>query len=314
VRSPATPEALTIIRFKMMVPMVNDNHPYWPGEKQFALCLTHDVDRVDKRWWQCAYYFLRNRDPYQLKSLVTKKKERPFWNFERIMDIERERGVRSTFFFLNETKKANLLKPSSYALSFGYYDIDEPAIVDVIKALDTGGWEIGVHGSYDSYLNRELLIKEKEALERIVGRPVRGVRQHFLNLRVPETWKLQAEAGFKYDSSFGFRDRVDFRDSKIRPFHPLDNDFLVIPMVVMDGPLFQHSERIEDAWTKCASMIRQAEEQGAVLTILWHNNRFNDQEFPGQAGVYKRIIQECQDRGAWVATAGEVYQWCTSQS
>jgi peptidoglycan/xylan/chitin deacetylase (PgdA/CDA1 family) len=289
--------------------MVNENLPPWPNEKKFALCLTHDVDRVDKKWWQCAYYFFKHRDPYQLKSLLTKKKERPFWNFERIMEIESKYGVRSTFFFLNETKKANLLKPSTYSLSFGYYKIDDPRIVGIIRALDSDGWEIGVHGSYDSYLNKDLLRKEKATLEGILGKPVLGIRQHYLNLSIPRTWELQAREGFRYDSSFGFRDKVGFRDDKLRPYRPLDDELLEIPMTIMDGPLFASSRNNEEAWEKCKRLIDQAQNQSALLTILWHNNRFNDKEFPGQTEIYEKIIKECQSRGAWVATGEEIYRW-----
>lgn len=284
--------------------------PQWPSGKRFALCLTHDVDRVDKRWWQCAYYFLKRRDLYQVRSLFTKGRERPYWNFEDIMNIERRNGVRSTFFFLNETKKRNLLKPSTYPLTFGYYDVNDPRIVEVIRALDSGGWEIGVHGSYDSYLSRTLLATEKAVLERVLGKAVLGVRQHHLNLSVPRTWELQKEVGFKYDSTFGYRDRVDFRDDRCHPFRPLNDGFLVLPMAIMDGPLFQTSKSSEEAWGRCKDMIDQAESRGGLLTVLWHNNRFNDKEYPGQAAIYERIIRACIDRGAWVATGDMIYRWC----
>jgi peptidoglycan/xylan/chitin deacetylase (PgdA/CDA1 family) len=286
---------------------------YWPSGSKFALCLTHDVDRVDKTWWQCAYYLLKKRDPYQLRSLVNRKKERPFWNFERIMEIERKHGVRSTFFFLNETKRAQPLRPSTYPLAFGNYDINDPRVVSVIRELDAGGWEIGVHGSYDSYLRQDLLVKEKDVLEKILGKPVLGIRQHYLNLDIPATWELQAEAGFKYDSSFGWRDKVDFRDGKDRPFRPFGNGLLEIPMTIMDGPLFASGEGVEEAWKRCQKLIDRAEERGGLLTILWHNNRFNDNEYPGQTGIYERIIEECQRRGAWVTTGGKVYRWCTGR-
>jgi len=55
----------------------------WPDGKRFALCLTHDVDRVDKAWWHCAYYFWNTRSVYHLKSLFTRGKDRPYWNFEK---------------------------------------------------------------------------------------------------------------------------------------------------------------------------------------------------------------------------------------
>jgi peptidoglycan/xylan/chitin deacetylase (PgdA/CDA1 family) len=281
----------------------------WPDGRTFALCLTHDVDRVDKSWWHCAHGFLKTRDPYHLRSLVTRSKERPFWNFEKIMALEDQLGVRSTFFFLNESKPLVPYRPSTYALSLGYYDINDPRVVDVIGELDAGGWEVGMHGSYDSYLSGELLSKEKIALETILDKKVLGVRQHFLNLEVPRTWELHQEVGFAYDASFGLCDRVDCREGRDLPFYPLGRGLLEIPLTIMDGPLFATSKDTEDAWSKCINLIDRTEQRGGLVTALWHNYTFNDQEHPGQIDVYRRVIEECKERGAWVATCEEISRW-----
>lgn len=279
----------------------------WPDDKKFALCLTHDVDRVDKFWWHCAYYFAKTGRAYHLKSLLTKGKERPYWNFEKIMDIEEKHGVRSTFFFINETKKLEILKFNTFKLALGNYDLNSPRIKKIIKKLDDCEWEIGVHGSYDSYNNKELLAWEKRELEVLIGKPVVGIRQHYLRLEIPETWKIQQEVGFKYDASFGFRDRVEFRDGKFLPFKPIGGDFVAIPLAIMDGPLFAFSTNLQDAWFKCEKMINLAEKTGAILTVLWHNNRFNDYEYPGQMKIYERIIEESKKRDAWIGNCREVY-------
>jgi len=287
-------------------------HIHWPDNRKFALCLTHDVDRVQKKWWHCAYYLLKTGNPYHLVSLFNKGRERPYWNFDKIVEIEKNFGVFSTFFFLNETKRVDILKPSSYKLTFGNYNIKDPDIVEVIKTLDSGGWEIGVHGSYDSYLNKELLLTEKATLERILGKSVLGIRQHFLNLEIPRTWELQCAVGFKYDVTFGSRDKVGFRDEMDIPFRPLDiPQFLAIPLTIMDGPLFEHSDNVEDAWRKCKELIVEAEGRGALLTVLWHNNAFNEEEYPGRAGLYEKIIQECKTRGAWIARCCDIFEWCS---
>jgi peptidoglycan/xylan/chitin deacetylase (PgdA/CDA1 family) len=216
--------------------------------------------------------------------------------------------VRSTFFFLNESKKLEILRPETYALALGNYDLRD--IEMTIRSLDIGGWEIGVHGSYDSCREARLLEKEKRELEEIVGKPIIGIRQHYLNLEVPETWELQSKAGFKYDSSFGSNDGIGFRDNKIRPFRPLSNEFLEIPLTIMDGPLFESSSNLEDAWRKCEDLIGRAESEAGLLTVLWHNNRFDDREYPGQGRIYERIIEECKRRKAWIATAGDIWSWC----
>lgn len=277
----------------------------WPDGKKFALCLTHDVDRVRKQWWHCLYYFAKTKKVHHLECLFTREEE-PYWNFERIMDIEERYGVRSTFFFLNERKRVEVFKPYTYPIAFGSYDISDPAVARIIRELSKGGWEVGVHGSYDSYLDRNLLAEEKKRLEDVLGGPVHGIRQHYLNLKIPDTWELQRDVGFKYDASFGYRDRVGFREGRDQPFRPLGNGFLVIPLTIMDGPLFASSASVGEAWSKCKELIDYCEENGALLTVLWHSNRFNEKEWPGQEVVYGKIIEECQRRSAFIGRAKDI--------
>jgi len=97
----------------------------------------------------------------------------------------------------------------------------------------------------------------------------------------------------------------------MKPFQPFhDSDFLVIPLTIMDGPLFQMNSSPADAWLRCQELIDVAERNQGVLTVLWHNNRFNDREYPGQSGVYEKLIVECKKRGALIARCCDVYSWC----
>ena len=137
---------------------------FWPDGKKFAVCLTHDVDRVHKSY-QYITHFVRNigRGDFrsamnQITSVARKLHgEEPYWNFDRIMEFERNLGVKSTFFFLNEQKKVCVL-PNEWKLYWGRYDIKDKRIVEVIKKLNAEGWEIGVHGSYNSYRNLEMTV------------------------------------------------------------------------------------------------------------------------------------------------------------
>lgn len=279
-----------------------------PDGENFAVCLTHDVDRV-KKTYQAITHFLMDGRAYHLTSIFSTSN--PYWTFDKIMEIEEKHNVRSTFFFLNESKRLNLFKPSTYKLTLGRYNIHNQKIIEVIKKLNKDGWEIGVHGSYDSYQNKDLILREKNELEGILGKPVLGIRQHYLNLDIPNTWELQREVGFKYDSSFGFRNRIGFRGNKIRPFRPFDDEFLEIPLTIMDGPLFKSSKGIYTAWRKCENLLKYIEKKKGLLTVLWHTDRFNDREYPNQMRVYEKIIEESLKRNAWVTNCREAtnHEW-----
>ena len=278
-------------------------------DHSFALCLTHDVDRPYKTY-QSVYYALADRDPRQLKSLLPGRN--PYWQFERLMEVEDSLGVRSAFYFLDEQHLLrdrpvrDWFNPDNWKRYMGRYSLDDPAIVDVIHELDEGGWEVGLHGSYESYDDRELLRREKGRVESVLGKPVRGGRQHYLNLDVPETWRHQRAIGLQYDTSLGSSQTYGFQygDSIQRPF---DDEFVVFPLTIMEVALPDPSEHFEEAWAECERILAEAAERGAVMTILWHPRYFSRRDFPGWGAIYRRIIEAALDQGAWVGSPGELY-------
>lgn len=295
----------------------------WPDNRPFALALSHDVDRVAKQWWQFLYYittatFFRrfSRISLHIQSLwASLRGDDPYWNFQRIMALEDELGVRSTFFFLNESGRTSLLSPKSMMLFWGRYPITAEPIQKIICTLDTGGWEVGLHGSYFSYNDEELLRREKQQLEAILSKPVVGSRQHYLNLTIPETWQIQTKIGLEYDSTLGLARQIGFRWGSYHPFYPKDPvtgteiSLLQIPLGIMDVPLMQ----LPDPWQAACSLIDRVEQEQGVLTLNWHQRVFNLWEYKEWQEIYVRIIRECQDRGAWIIPLKEVYTWWSNQ-
>jgi peptidoglycan/xylan/chitin deacetylase (PgdA/CDA1 family) len=278
----------------------------WPDDKKFGLILTHDVDRVRKTY-QYMTHFFRTRRFYHIKSFFSNKN--PYWTFKQIMDIENNLNVKSTFFFLNERKKINFFRLKTYELSLGRYRIKDPAVTKIIKELNNNGWEIGLHGSFDSYCDINLLRKEKNELEKIVGKPVIGIRQHYLNLSIPTTWFYQQKVGFKYDASFGMTRELGFRDQIKNIFMPDKINMYVIPTVIMDAVLFSTSRTYKDAWDKVITIIKEVKQNGGVLCIVWHTERFNNNEFPEQGQFYIDLINYCRQEGAWIGPCYEAIKY-----
>ena len=268
---------------------------------EFALCLTHDVDRPYKTY-QGPYYALKERDPSQLTSLFGS--ENPYWQFEEIMQLEDELGVRSSFYFLNEKRLLRekpvraWLRPSNWVRYTGNYRIDDPDIVDVIQRLDEGGWEVGLHGSFDSYADRERLEYEKAALERVLGDTVLGGRQHFLNLERPETWEYHRDIGLKYDASLGSSTEYGFQHGYdvLRPF---DDEFVVFPLTVMEVALVEGTASMDEARAEIDSLLSEAAAESAVMSVLWHPRLFNEEEFPGFRELYRYLLTRAKEEDAW---------------
>jgi peptidoglycan/xylan/chitin deacetylase (PgdA/CDA1 family) len=280
-----------------------------PDGHEFALCLTHDVDRPYKTY-QSLYYAATGRDARHLLDLLPGRN--PYWQFETVMTLEDELGVRSAFYFLREQDlfrdkpMRTWLRPKYWQLYVGRYSLRDPAIREVIEALDRGGWEVGLHGSYESYRDPERLRQEKLALERVLGDQVIGGRQHHLNLDVPLTWRYQAGAGLRYDATLGSARTYGFQHG-YGVQRPFDDSFVVFPLTLMELTLPDVGGTSGRAWRACERLLEEARENAAVMTVLWHPCYFSESDYPGYAALYRRLIERAQEMDAWVGPPGELY-------
>ncbi|MDS0295238.1 polysaccharide deacetylase family protein [Halogeometricum luteum] len=277
-------------------------------EHSFALCLTHDVDRPYKTF-QAPYRAVTERSLYHLKTALPGNN--PYWQFEEIMELEADLGVRSAFYFLEEQ---NLLRDKSprewtelrnWVLYTGRYSVTDPAIADVIRRLDEGGWEVGLHGSYESYRDIDRLREEKETLEGVLGHEVSGIRQHYLNLERPRTWELQSELGFDYDATLGRTREYGFHYG-YNVLRPLNDEFVVFPLTLMELTLPDVPTDADTAWEACERLLERARDRGAIMTVLWHPCYFNEREYPNYKRVYRKLVERALEMGAWVGPPREL--------
>lgn len=285
----------------------------WPGGAHFAICLTHDVDRVRKTKFHSVYYLIKEPRLRHISSILNE--QAAYWNFDKIIAVEEKYDVRSTFFFLNEQDlfrdrpARSLLNPREWVMYYSSYRVDDPPVKNLIGDLSRESWEIGLHGSYQSCERGDLLLKEKQTLETVLGQRVIGVRQHYLRLKIPDTWKLQREVGFEYDSSYGAQQCVEVQEKWMRPFYPFGEGFLEIPVTIMDGYLFRTcGSNMNLAWKRCLSALEFAKKNHGVVTIIWHSQQFNEDEFHGWPKIYEKILVTGKKMKAWMATAGQVYE------
>ncbi|WP_254807785.1 polysaccharide deacetylase family protein [Natronosalvus amylolyticus] len=282
---------------------------------EFALCLTHDVDRPYKTY-QHLYYAVSDRDPSHLTSFFSR--DRPYWQFEEAMALEDRLGVRSSWYFLNEKNLLRekppweWLQPKNWQLFAGRYDITDEEIVEITGALERGGWEVGLHGSYESFDDLERLRYEKAALEDLVDAPIVGGRQHYLNLEQPRTWAYHREIGLQYDASLGSSETYGF-DGHYDVLRPFDDEFVVFPLTIMERPLLEGHSSVEESWQACLEVLEEAARNEAVMTVLWHPRYLNEAEFPGYRTIYERLIREAKAMGAWVGPCRDWYEQTLSR-
>jgi len=273
----------------------------------FALCLTHDVDRTAEGM-RGLYYAVRDRDPSRLRTVLPGRNS--YWQFDRIRSIEESLGVRSAFYFLVEKELfrefpvRDWFVPNNWVLYRGRYDVTADPMAETIRSLDEDGWEIGLHGSYGSYTDLSRLRYEKSVLEGVVGHEVRGGRQHYLNLDVPATWNHHVAAGLEYDTTLGAARDYGFEHGYGLQT-PVDS-LLVFPLTLMDISLPNVSRNPARAWAECETLLEEARDNTAVMTVDWHQRYFSETAFPHYGQLYRTLIERAQEMGAWVGPPCEL--------
>lgn len=306
--------------------------PPVPWEHKFIACLTHDVDfvsirrhKLDHPFWGFVYGalagsligFINGRSSLARLTknwravislpLVYLGVVEDFWDqFERYAEIDKD--FSSTFFLIPHRDRTGEMVPGKFpAQRATRYDIGDVRLQ--VDSLAKRGFEIGLHG-IDAWHSTE---KGKQELKRIVeatGQKEVGVRMHWLCFDRCSPTALE-QAGFDYDSTFGYNEMIGYRGGTTQLFRPLGvTRLLELPLHIQDTTLF-HPRRLglteAQAWELCTTIMDAAARYGGVVTVLWHMRSLAPERLWGE--FYLRLLQELRDRGAWFGTASQVVQW-----
>ncbi|MDA9299662.1 hypothetical protein N9P97_02165, partial [Saprospiraceae bacterium] len=177
--------------------------------RQYTTVATHDVDRP--YLWRsklgkmksigASLLLRRDREEIKLRAGNLAVGIDPFDTFDLLMDMSESIGEKAHFFFMagGETEFDN------------FYQLGEQAVIDLIKRIKERNHCIGIHPSYNTYNNTEMLFSEIDALKMATGMEVTASRQHYLRFDASSTWNNLEEANVRCDSTLGYPDEAGFR-------------------------------------------------------------------------------------------------------
>jgi len=290
----------------------------WPGNKPFAVCLSHDVDAPYKYNFIGSLIIIKKSLNLLLELKFFKfvnefgkaffcffKKDDPYWQFNNIINLEKRYGFKSTFFF--SINKKHKLDPN--------YSLSDSKIIKVIKAIHNSGWEIGLHLSYNSYENKQHMLEEKKLLEKIIKNKIVGTRTHFLRFNTPNTWNSENYI-FQYDTSLGYPDCIGYRNGLCYPYKPFDIvkdkelNIVEIPLNVMDGALSGKSKTLpKNCWKNLLNFYKSVKKMNGTLTLDWHQRYFFENDFPGFKEIYKKSLDFFKKENAFVGSCKQMNDW-----
>jgi peptidoglycan/xylan/chitin deacetylase (PgdA/CDA1 family) len=301
---------------KQRMPLIKKT--LWPDNKNFAVCLSHDVDTPYKHNFIGTLVLIKN----SLKTLLNLKlacfakqlagiffgitgREDSYWQFYNIMNIERKYGFKSTFFFC--TGKKHKLDPN--------YSVSDTKIRKIMNEIEDKCWEVGLHLSYNAYKDKNLMLKEKVILEKVLGNKISGTRTHFLRFKIPDTWHSENNI-FEYDTSLGYPTCIGYRNGLCYPYRPFDiiknEEFNVIeiPLTIMDAALFNNCAKLPvNCWSNLLEFYKTIKDMNGILTLDWHQRFFFEKDFSELATIYKKSLGYFKRENAYAGSCREITRW-----
>jgi len=263
------------------------------GDRTWTFCPTHDIDYL-RKWRPGLIYrelventllnhrgvggmarmarlggfirdFIRPGDVYRKA-------------FERLQSETMAAGGTATFFI-----KTGARDPHDVP-----YSTRSRYLLRRLNALQTAGFDVGLHPSYLAADRGEYLREEAAILRSLLREVPVSVRQHYLRFEQGTTSHFQKESGFKIDSTLGFAEHEGFRCATCHPFQLFDieenapTELWEMPLSVMESILFNRrkytAEEARDATNNLAKTCRRF---GGAMVGLWHNTAWDELDCPG---------------------------------
>lgn len=258
--------------------------PAWqPRHREFRLRLSHDIDHL--RRFETPKLAIRQAG----RDLLREKSPGRIWRDVNDYLQGRWRFARNPYLLALErfAEQAEALNTRAvfYVLAGGNtiydtgYDVANPVFRDNLLRLHERGHIIGLHPSYETYLDLQRYLAEKKKLENVLGFEVRHARQHYLRFRIPDTWRTAVDAGIQEDATLSYAQHEGFRCGTSHPFPVFDIiadktlPLIELPLHVMDGTMKEYRRLTpEESLQRLRLMARRVVEVEGTLQLLWHNH------------------------------------------
>ncbi|RSC96117.1 polysaccharide deacetylase family protein [Tenacibaculum singaporense] len=215
-------------------------------------------------------------------------KKDPFDTFQKIIELKKNYGVKTIFFFLIGDYTTFDTNVSSSKRKFKLLIKD---MVDYAR--------VGLHPSYYTMNNPVMLKKEKERLEAITNMPIKRSRQHYLRVSLPETYQQLIDLEIEEDYSMGYATHVGFRASTCTPFYFYDLDFeiqtplKIFPFALMDATLNDYMKLTpKQSLGKIRDLKNEVKAVNGTFITVFHNESLSNYlRWRGWSRLYNSMLK-----------------------
>ena len=162
------------------------------------------------------------------------------------------------------------------------------------------GSRIGIHPSWQSGDQEQLLKEEIEWMEYISGQRINRSRQHYIRLALPATYRRLQQYGIDQDFSMGYGSVNGFRASVASSFYWYDLEkeqktaLRLFPFCFMDAnSYYEQRYTAVEAMTELTKFYRRIRQVNGLMVTIWHNSILGrDPEFNGWREVYETFLKQ----------------------
>ncbi|MEP6681682.1 MAG: polysaccharide deacetylase family protein [Parafilimonas sp.] len=159
---------------------------------------------------------------------------------------------------------------------------------------------VGLHPSYASNSNQDLITSEKNKLEKIIAKQITASRQHYLKLKLPYTYNNLISNNITQDFTIGYSANYGFRAGTCNSFLFFDlinnetTSLRLFPFSYMDGTLNNYLNlNLEGAKKTVSQLIQIVYKYNGVFIPLWHNSTLsNCADWKGWREVFEHTLKE----------------------
>ncbi len=265
--------------------------------EKYAFTLTIDIDHA---WMIKSRGLFRNASILVRDLLLFRFREFSY-KYQVLLNKRSDPGDSYTLLENVQKKLSHAIR--YFILSGGNHKFDSNISIhnrkfrELIRNLNKNK-TVGIHPSFASNNSDEMLNKEINDLSEITGGAIHSSRQHYLMLRIPDTYKRLISRGITEDHTMGFGTQTGFRAGIARPYFFYDlqkekqTSLRIFPFQVMDRTLLSYlnftPERALKELKYYAEIIASV---GGNFITLWHNTSLNDTyEWKGWRKVFEEMI------------------------
>jgi hypothetical protein len=223
-------------------------------------------------------------------AVILRMKQDPFDSYKWLDDIHDKYNLHPLYFFLVAKKNRG-------------YDKNISPNNSTFKRLikkHASNYLIGIHPSWQSGEDLRLIQNEIEFLETASESKIFRSRQHYIKLKLPQTYRLLINAGITEDFSMGYGSINGFRASYCLPYKWYDlekettTSLVIYPFCYMDAnSFFEQHLTPEEALLELEHYYTVTRDVSGLLITIWHNQFLgNDKMFKGWKEIYEAFIKK----------------------